>query len=202
MLGLPDLGGCGHCFKHPLTPDNSSRALPACARRIIVGVREARTHPTSTFSVFLFPILHSLPSSPPLLCGGGASPFCQSPWHCPSIVLIYMPSPSPIFPLSTHHLAQQHSAQNNPTSRPNDPAFTMVVRDYTTVNLRLPQTSHPNLAHLNDHVEHRRPKPKIEPRPPEYYQNLIDQHDKMTVKRNYADTTKDNLQDIIDKFSR
>ncbi|KAH6661772.1 FluG domain-containing protein [Halenospora varia] len=78
----------------------------------------------------------------------------------------------------------------------------MVVRDYTTVNLRLPQTSHPNLAQLNDRVKRRRPKPKIQPRPPEYYQNLIDQHDKTTVKRNYADTTKDNLQDIIDKFSR
>jgi hypothetical protein len=78
----------------------------------------------------------------------------------------------------------------------------MVVRDYTTVNLRLPQTSHPNLTQLNDRVERRRPKPKTQPRPPEYYQNLIDQHDKTTVKRNYADTTKDNLQDIIDKFSR
>jgi hypothetical protein len=78
----------------------------------------------------------------------------------------------------------------------------MVARNYTTVNLRLPQTSPPNLARLNDRVERRRPNPKIQQRPPEYYQNLIDQHNKTTVKRNYADTTKDNLQDIIDKFSR
>ncbi|KAH6696617.1 hypothetical protein BKA61DRAFT_622814 [Leptodontidium sp. MPI-SDFR-AT-0119] len=49
----------------------------------------------------------------------------------------------------------------------------MVARNYATVNLR----------RLND-------------------RNLIDQHNKTTVKRNYADTTKDNLQGIIDKFSR
>jgi hypothetical protein len=69
----------------------------------------------------------------------------------------------------------------------------MVARNYATVNLRLPQTSLPNLARLNNRVERRRPKPKIQPRPPEYYQNLIDQHNKTTVKRNYADATKDNL---------
>ncbi|KAH8744944.1 hypothetical protein F5882DRAFT_525879 [Hyaloscypha sp. PMI_1271] len=51
----------------------------------------------------------------------------------------------------------------------------MVTRNYTTVNLRLPQTSLPNLARLNGRT---------------------------TVKRNYTDATKDNLQDIIDKFSR
>lgn len=77
----------------------------------------------------------------------------------------------------------------------------MVARSYTTVNVRLPQTSLPNLARLNDRVERRRPKPKIQ-HPPEYYKNLINKYDNTTVKRNYADTTKDNLQGIIDKFSR
>jgi hypothetical protein len=28
VLGLPDLGGCGRCFKQPRTPENSSR-VPA-----------------------------------------------------------------------------------------------------------------------------------------------------------------------------
>jgi hypothetical protein len=59
----------------------------------------------------------------------------------------------------------------------------MAVRNYTTVNLRLPQTSLPNLVRLNGYIERRRPKPKIQPRPPEYYQNLIDQHNKTTVKQ-------------------
>lgn len=78
----------------------------------------------------------------------------------------------------------------------------MVARNYATINLRLPPTLLPNLACLNNRVERRRPKPKTQPHSPEYYQNLIDQHNQTTVKRNYADTTKDNLQDIIDKFSR
>ncbi|KAH7364055.1 hypothetical protein BKA65DRAFT_603155 [Rhexocercosporidium sp. MPI-PUGE-AT-0058] len=78
----------------------------------------------------------------------------------------------------------------------------MVARKSATVNLRLPQTSLSNLARLKDRVERRRPKPKVQPRAPEYYQNLIDQHNETTVKANYADSTKDNLQDIIDKFSR
>jgi hypothetical protein len=78
----------------------------------------------------------------------------------------------------------------------------MVARNHTAVNPRLPQTSIPNLTRLNDRVERRRPKPKIQPRPAEYYQNLINQYNETTVKRNYADTTKDNLQDIIDMFSR
>ncbi|KAH7370272.1 hypothetical protein BKA65DRAFT_589640 [Rhexocercosporidium sp. MPI-PUGE-AT-0058] len=78
----------------------------------------------------------------------------------------------------------------------------MVGRHYATVKPRLPPTSRPNLARLNDCVKRRRPKPKIQPRPPEFYQNLIDQHNEATVKPNYTDTTKDNLQDIIDKFSR
>jgi hypothetical protein len=77
----------------------------------------------------------------------------------------------------------------------------MVARNYATVNLRLPQTSLPNVARLNDGVERRRPKPKIQ-HPPEYYENLINKFDNTTVKRNYADTTTDNLQGIIDKFSR
>lgn len=77
----------------------------------------------------------------------------------------------------------------------------MVARNYTTANLRLPQTSLPNLAQLNDRIERRRPKPKIQQRPSEYYQNLIN-FNKTTVKRNYADATFDNLQGIINKFSR
>jgi hypothetical protein len=78
----------------------------------------------------------------------------------------------------------------------------MATRNYTTVNLRLPQTSQPNLARLNDRVERRRPKPKTQRRPPEYYQNLIAQLNKTTVKRKYAQTTSDNLQGIIDRFNR
>jgi hypothetical protein len=66
---------------------------------------------------------------------------------------------------------------------------------------RLPQTSLPNLARLNDGVERRRPKPKIQ-YPPEYYKNLINKFDNTTIKRKIADTTIDNLQGIIDKFSR
>jgi hypothetical protein len=78
----------------------------------------------------------------------------------------------------------------------------MPATNHTTVRLRQPQTSLPNLARLNDRIKRRRPRPKIQQRPPEYYQNLINQHNKTTVKYNYSDTTKDNLQDIMDKFSR
>jgi hypothetical protein len=69
----------------------------------------------------------------------------------------------------------------------------LVTRNYTTINLRLPQTSLPDLKVLNAHVERRRPKPKIQQRHPKYYQNLINKFNKTTVKRNYADPTKDNL---------
>jgi len=75
----------------------------------------------------------------------------------------------------------------------------MVARNYATVN---PTTSKPNIARINDRVERRRPKSKIQPRSPESLQKLIDQHNKTTVKRNYSDKTKDNLQDIIYMFSR
>jgi hypothetical protein len=44
----------------------------------------------------------------------------------------------------------------------------------------------PNLARLNDRIERRGPKPKIQQRPPEYYKNLINEFNKATVKRNYA----------------
>jgi hypothetical protein len=108
--------------------------------------------------------------------------------------------------MPTSHLSTQHPARHPAldygTPRPNDPAFAMVARNYSKVNVRLPQTSLPNLARLKNCVERRRPKPKIQQRPPEYYQNLIDHHNKTTVKPNYADTTEDNLQGIIDKFSR
>jgi hypothetical protein len=94
------------------------------------------------------------------------------PWRCPSFLLIHLrPLPIPSFP----------------PLRP--------------VNLRLPQTSEPDLARLNGRVERHLPTPKIHPRHPEYYQNLIDRLNKATWKRNYADTTIDNLQGIIDKFS-
>ncbi|KAL5315253.1 hypothetical protein ACEPPN_017905 [Leptodophora sp. 'Broadleaf-Isolate-01'] len=63
----------------------------------------------------------------------------------------------------------------------------MVRRTSATVNLRLPLTPQPNLARLNDRVKRRRPKPKTQPRPPEYYQNLINHHNETTVKPNYAD---------------
>jgi hypothetical protein len=55
----------------------------------------------------------------------------------------------------------------------------MVARNYTKASLRLPQTSLPNLARLNDGVE-RRPKPKIQ-HPPEYNKNLINKFDNTTV---------------------
>lgn len=188
------------CFKHPLTPDNSSRVL--ARSRPPDNRRCERSSNSSNVDLYCFSVPDSRFSTFILPRFGGASPFvCHHSTAHRSCSYICPPRP-PFSHLSTHHLARQYSAQDNPASRPNNPAFTMVVRDYTTVNLRLPQTSHPNLAQLNDRVERRRPKPKIQPRPPEYYQNLIDQHDKTTVKRNYADTTKDNLQDIIDKFSR
>ena len=77
----------------------------------------------------------------------------------------------------------------------------MITRNYTTVNLQLPQTSLPNLALLNNGIKHYYPKPKIQ-YPPEYYENLINKFDNITVKCNYTDTITDNLQGIIDKFSR
>ncbi|KAG4435387.1 hypothetical protein IFR05_009130 [Cadophora sp. M221] len=73
----------------------------------------------------------------------------------------------------------------------------MVARNHATVN---PTISKPNIARINDRVERRRPKSKIQPRSPESLQKLIDQHNKTTVKRNYSVKTKDNLQDIIYMF--
>jgi len=77
----------------------------------------------------------------------------------------------------------------------------MVTKNHTKINSRLPQTSLPHLARLNNRVERRRPKPKTQ-HSPEYYKNLINQYNNTTIKRDYADTTIDNLQGIIDKFSR
>jgi hypothetical protein len=60
-----------------------------------------------------------------------------------------------------------------------------------------------DLQRLHSRVERRRPKQKIS-HPPEYYQNLIERHDKAktAIKHKYADATKDNLSGIKSKFIR
>jgi hypothetical protein len=67
----------------------------------------------------------------------------------------------------------------------------MAPRQYATE--AIPQ----DLQRLQSRIERRRPKPKTK-RSPEYYQNLIQQHDtaKIVIKNSYADATIDNLLGI------
>lgn len=68
---------------------------------------------------------------------------------------------------------------------------------------RLPDNSVQDLQHLHGRVKRRRPQPKIK-RPPDYYQNLIEQHDtaKTVIPNAHADATKDNVSGIESKFAR
>ncbi len=64
------------------------------------------------------------------------------------------------------------------------------------------EASSQNLKRLNSRVARRRPKTKNE-RPPEYYDELIEQLDKTpAVKQNYSDASKDDLRGIRRKFIR
>lgn len=84
-------------------------------------------------------------------------------------LLIPIPIPIPLLPPLDSVPRTTIFCSRLPTISPNNPPFTIVARNYTIVNLRLPLTSLPNLARLNNRVKRRRPKPKIQPRPPKYY---------------------------------
>jgi hypothetical protein len=72
----------------------------------------------------------------------------------------------------------------------------MALRQYTA------EASSQNLKRLNSCVVRRRPKTKNE-RPLKYYNELIEQLDKMlAIKQNYSDASKDNLRSIRRKFIR
>ncbi|TVY14767.1 hypothetical protein LARI1_G008250 [Lachnellula arida] len=79
----------------------------------------------------------------------------------------------------------------------------MATVRHAPIDLRLPNTSALDLQHFQNRVERRRPKPKNK-RPPEYYRNLIERHDKAktAIKHKYSDATKDNLSGIKSKFMR
>jgi hypothetical protein len=79
----------------------------------------------------------------------------------------------------------------------------MAPRQYTPVLSQLPKTSVQDLQRLHSRVERRRRKPQNK-RPPEYYQNLIKEHDKVkaVIQNNYSDATKDNVSIIRGKFIR
>lgn len=77
----------------------------------------------------------------------------------------------------------------------------MILRQHATVHPQLPHMSVLDLQHLHCRIERHRSKPKNRS-PPEYYQNLIERHDKAktAIKHKYADATKDNLLGIKGNF--
>jgi len=79
----------------------------------------------------------------------------------------------------------------------------MAPRHCTPVLSQLPKTSVQDLQRLHSRVERRRRKPQNK-RPPEYYQNLIKEQDKVkaVIQNDYSDANKDNVSIIRGKFVR